>query len=293
MKKKDIEHQNIDFHKPDTTSPLQMNDLFGVFENLDKQKVTDYVIKQVINHKVSMLTFWKQGEIFKVALPYEWWKKYFLVAKKKKDVSDEKYDLRKEFHLQQFVYESVSHPHIKVPELFGYQELPDGEQFIVMEFIPGQTLYTLLLNKVTEKNKPERAPAKNDREADKNIVKIFGLETAKYMLSKIETTPYIYSKTKSMKLFTQEQAKNIKKHLTEFLDDMHKKWVYHRDLWGSLRNIMLCPDGKIYIIDFWKAVRKHAIKNEKEAYTEITEHGINEYVSDEWILDIIDTYTEK
>ena len=57
MKKKDIEHQNIDFHKPDTTSPLQMNDLFGVFENLDKQKVTDYVIKQVINHKVSMLTF--------------------------------------------------------------------------------------------------------------------------------------------------------------------------------------------------------------------------------------------
>ena len=57
MKKKDIEHQNIDFHKPDTTSPLQMNDLFGVFENLDKQTVTDYVIKQVINHKVSMLTF--------------------------------------------------------------------------------------------------------------------------------------------------------------------------------------------------------------------------------------------
>jgi hypothetical protein len=34
-----------------------MDDIFGVLEGLDKQKVTNYVIKQVMKHKVPMLTF--------------------------------------------------------------------------------------------------------------------------------------------------------------------------------------------------------------------------------------------
>lgn len=49
---------------------------------------------------------------------------------------------------------------------------------------------------------------------------------------------------------------------------------------------MFCPDGKIYIIDFWKAVKNHDIKDEKEIY------GENQYFTDEEILDIIDAYTE-
>ncbi|MFA6255656.1 MAG: hypothetical protein WC606_00600 [Candidatus Absconditabacterales bacterium] len=67
---------------------------------------------------------------------------------------------------------------------------------------------------------------------------------------------------------------------------MHEEGVYHRDLGGSLRNIMFCPDGKIYIIDFGKAVKNHDIKDEKEIY------GENQYFTDEEILDIIDAYTE-
>ena len=262
------------------------DNLFWVLENFDKQKITAYVIKQVLKHKVPMLTFWKQWQIYKVALPYDGWEKYFLVAKKKKDAVDDSYDLRQEFRLQQYVSESVDHPKVQVPELFWYQELPNGEQFIVMEFAPWQTLYTLLLNKVTQKNRPERPTAKNDREADTNIVKIFGVDSAKNMLSKIETNPYIYSQTKGMKLFTKQQANDIKKDIGEFLSQMHKKWVYHRDLWGSLRNILLCSDGKIYIIDFWKAIKKHNVKNKKEVY------GNNQYFSDEEIMDIIDAYTD-
>jgi hypothetical protein len=104
------------------------------------------------------------------------------VAKKKKDTFDDSYDLRSEFRLHRAVYESIDHPRVKVPELFGYQELPNGEQYIVMEFVPGQTIYTLLLNKVTGKNRPERSMAQNDREADTNIVRIFGVEKAKNML---------------------------------------------------------------------------------------------------------------
>lgn len=293
MKKSPQEHKeqkNITSYKKES---VITDELFGALEGADKQKITNYAIKQVIKHKVPMLTFWKQGQIYKIALPYKWRQKYFLVAKKKKNMLDETYDLRDEFRIHQFVYRSVVHPQVHVPELFGYQELPNGEQFVVMEFVPGQTLYTLLLNNVTKKNKPEWQAAQDDKEADTNIVKIFGREKAKHMLSKIETTPYIYSQTKWMKLFTQEQAKNIKKNLTEFLLEMHKKWVYHRDLGGSLRNILLSPDGKIYIIDFWKATRKYNAEKENQIYREENADGTEEYFSDEEILDIIDAYTQE
>jgi len=90
--------------------------------------------------------------------------------------------LRDEFRLQHLVYDNIKHPVVKVPELFGYQEMPNGDQFIVMEYVPGQTLYTLLLNKIVAKNKPERSPAKDDREVDTNMLKTFGLETTKRML---------------------------------------------------------------------------------------------------------------
>lgn len=290
---KKIPQENKEHKVPSKNVVSYKDDIFDVLEGIDKQKITNYVIKQVLKHKVPMLTFWSQGLIYKVPLPYHWWEKYFLVAKKKKEHTDEKYDLRDEFRVHQFVYESVDHPNVQVPELFGYQELPNGEQFIVMEFAPGQTLYTLLLNKMIEKYMPERGAAQNDREADTNIVKMFGVEKAKHMLSKIENTPYIYSQMKWMKLFTQDQAKQIKKNITEFLIEMHEKWVYHRDLGGSLRNILLSPDGKIYIIDFWKALKKHNIENIGETYIEETEHGITNFSADEEILDIIDAYTEK
>ncbi|HMS91127.1 MAG TPA: protein kinase [Candidatus Absconditabacterales bacterium] len=266
-------------------------EIFDVFDTFDKQKISNYVIRQVIKHKVSMLTFGKQGEIYKVPLPYEGGEKYFLVAKKKKDTGD--YDLRNEFRLQNQTYDKVKHPTVKIPELFGYQEMPNGEQFIVMEYVPGQTLYTLLLNKVVAKNKPERTPAKDDREADSNMLKIFGLETTKHTLGKIEANPYIYRNFKRMKLFTQEQAKEIKKNLKEFLDNMHKNGIYHRDLGTNIRNIIFCPDGKIYLIDFGKAKNIEDIKKGDDIYREYTEKGIDEYASDEEIMDIIDTYTEK
>jgi len=62
-----------------------------------------------------------------------------------------------------------------------------------MEFVPGQTIYTLLLNKIVEKNKSNLPIAKNDREADTNIVNIFGVEGALNTLGKIEKNPYLHS----------------------------------------------------------------------------------------------------
>jgi hypothetical protein len=37
--------------------PQHVEDIFSVLDGLDKQKVTNYVIKQVLKHKVQMLTF--------------------------------------------------------------------------------------------------------------------------------------------------------------------------------------------------------------------------------------------
>jgi hypothetical protein len=48
------EHKTI---APKKEIPVHMDDIFGVLEGLDKQKVTNYVIKQVMKHKVPMLTF--------------------------------------------------------------------------------------------------------------------------------------------------------------------------------------------------------------------------------------------
>ena len=74
MKKKLKEQYEIDGSVP-KKEPPHVDDIFSVLDGLDKQKVTNYVIKQVLKHKVQMLTFWKQGLIYKVALPYKWWEK--------------------------------------------------------------------------------------------------------------------------------------------------------------------------------------------------------------------------
>ncbi len=292
MNKNDInKQQNKEIHiRPSNKTD---EELFDIFETNNKQKLTHYVVQQVIKNKVPMLTFGKQWEIYVVTLPYQWSEKYFLVAKKKRNTSEsERFDLRDEFRMQALVYENVQHPWVRVPELFGYQEFMKGEQFIVMEFVPGQTLYTLLLNKVVEKNRPEWNSAKNDREVDTNIVKIFGIEKAKNILSRVESHPYIYAQTAGMKLFTPEQSKIIQKNIKEFLNKMHHAGIYHRDLWGSLRNIMFCPNGEIYIIDFGKAIKKEQVKNKKSIYQERTKEEIKQYVEDEEILKIIQAYTQ-
>jgi hypothetical protein len=56
MKKKLKEQYEIDGSVP-KKEPPHVDDIFSVLDGLDKQKVTNYVIKQVLKHKVQMLTF--------------------------------------------------------------------------------------------------------------------------------------------------------------------------------------------------------------------------------------------
>lgn len=293
MKKKTIENTNTPHKEQWNNVILYKHNLFNTLEALDRQKITEYAVSQVINHKVPLLTFGKQGEIYKVMVPSKKWEKFLLVAKKKKDNDDEKYDMRKEFRLQYEAFSSIKYDYVKIPELFWYQEMPNGEQFMVMEFAPWQTLYALLLNKVTQKNKPQWPAAENDREADTNIVRIFWVEKAKYMLNKIETTPYIYKDIPWMKVFSKEQAVHYKKQLKVFIDEMHKKGIYHRDLWGSLRNVLFSEDEIVYIIDFGKAIKKHPDQTDKDVYREVKKDRILEYVDDEEIFQLIDAYTQE
>lgn len=293
MKKKIIENTKMHHEEQWNNGISYTHNLFTTLETLDRQKITEYVVNQVMKHKVPLLTFGKQGEIYKVMIPSKEWEKFFLVAKKKKDSEDEKYDMRKEFRLQHEVFSSIKHDYVKIPELFWYQEMPNGEQFMVMEFAPWQTLYTLLLNKVTQKNKPQWPAAEDDREADTNIVRIFWVEKAKHMLNKIETTPYIYKDIPWMRVFSKEQALHYKKQLKTFIDEMHKKGIYYRDLWGSLRNILFSEDGIVYILDFGKAIKKHPDQKDKDVYREVKKNRVLEYVDDEEIFQLIDAYTQK
>jgi hypothetical protein len=56
MKKKSKEQYETDGSIP-KKQPPHVEDIFSVLDGLDKQKVTNYVIKQVLKHKVQMLTF--------------------------------------------------------------------------------------------------------------------------------------------------------------------------------------------------------------------------------------------
>jgi len=56
MKKKLKEQYETDGSVP-KKEPPHVDDIFSVLDGLDKQKVTNYVIKQVLKHKVQMLTF--------------------------------------------------------------------------------------------------------------------------------------------------------------------------------------------------------------------------------------------
>lgn len=56
-----------------------------------------------------------------------------------------------------------------------------------------------------------------------------------------------------IKIFNEEDKRNIKEKLRLFLDDLHKNWFYHRDLWKNFRNIIINWTD-IAIIDFWRSI---------------------------------------
>lgn len=56
MKKK-IGQPNIHNDMQEQNTISDKKNIFGVLESLDRQKMTHYVIKQVMDHKVPMLTF--------------------------------------------------------------------------------------------------------------------------------------------------------------------------------------------------------------------------------------------
>lgn len=283
LNKKDIINQTKKMNE-------QTWSLFDIISTFDKQKVMTYVVNLVNKHKVPLFAFGKQWEIYKVALPYEWWEKYYLIAKKKKDKNDPEYDLRDEFRLQSKVYEEVKHDYVKVPEPYWYQETLNGDQYMVMEFVPGNTLYSLIIKKIIEKNNPNYWNIDSDHAADSALVKTFWVEKAKSIIMWIEKNISLYENISRAKIFSKEESESLKKNIKEFLSLMHDKDLYHRDLWWNSRNIIFGENGLTYILDF--GMSKIISKN-KDPYIERTNKEIKAYVSDEEIINVIDSYTKK
>ena len=83
----------------------------------------------------------------------------------------------------------------------------------------------------------------------------------------------------SIAVFNSSEWNKIANQLHEFINEMHNKWLYHRDLWWNPRNIMFWEDGT-YVIDFWKSESNVA----KWWYSNIDQISWGIYDDDEWMV---------
>jgi hypothetical protein len=83
----------------------------------------------------------------------------------------------------------------------------------------------------------------------------------------------------SIAVFNDWEWNKIADQLHNFINDMHNKWLYHRDLWWNPRNIMFWDNGT-YVIDFWKS-ESNVIK---WWYSNIDQISWGIYDDDEWMV---------
>lgn len=81
-----------------------------------------------------------------------------------------------------------------------------------------------------------------------------------YTVNKISNERYYWVEQKllndflsKIQIFDEDDKEIIVNKIKIFLDDIHKKWFYHRDLWKNFRNIMINWTD-VTIIDFWRSV---------------------------------------
>ncbi len=65
--------------------------------------------------------------------------------------------------------------------------------------------------------------------------------------------PYLEADLKKLSMFDAETVGYVEKKLRKFLTDLHGEGIFHRDL--NVRNVMLTPEGDIYVIDFGKGIQ--------------------------------------
>lgn len=262
---------------------------------LSKQNINEiaiFVIDQI--HKwLKPITFGWEWEIYKVN--FNW--KDFIVAKKlfKNTWSNEFKTHKKSFNImkKEEIFENVS-----IPEPYLYTT-DWKDEYIIMEYIYWPTLYARIIEKIIENETRIQIRCYDDKSADFNLVKIFWIQKAKEIIMNLTNNPLQYKKHK---IFSKDEWKVLFDSISVFLETAHKNGIYHRDIWGNIRNIIIKDDLKSCVIDFWKSIclncfdeklNENEIINEDEIYF-IEENWIErkEYARDEEILEIIKAFSK-
>lgn len=278
-------------------------------ENPDKEELIT-AIKSAIEliKKEDIYASWSEWEIYRIKIAdTKGNTRDLLVAKKRFDNNPDN-----EYTLHDRIWKLVKDwDPVKVPVL-RWKFSHEGEEYIVMDFIKWKTLYHKIAEWIIEaKAKQIEASAAWKTETEKNIAyqeaynlrnriksaksdsdidHIF-LEWYKYDTKKTDES--FDRKKLKVQIFWSEEWKKIKKELWDFIEKIHKAWFYHRDL--HEKNIIFWDDGKIYVIDFWKAFFKDP-KEWKPSDTEVYVIDMWEqewvYVRDGEILSIISKMTK-
>ncbi len=215
-------------------------------------------------------------------------------------------------------------PGVEVPKILSRISDENSEyEYFLMQYVPGKTIWTLLLETVANPqgrlDLPDAPSAgnpieqfyqarsrfpvhyQNDTEAEKAMIEHFFPISVERELPRPDTRvrdklgritlPYleffINEALEHTSVFGSDLVTHIFKVLRPFLEKSHNAGLYHRDL--NVRNLMLGEDGKVYVIDYGKGTRTTSGEMDDSVYR--TQEG--DYDSDYDIMSIVRRYGPK
>lgn len=256
---------------------------------------TEQIIKSINKLDINKDRYskWTEGSIFKLKIKDKDGNvKEYIAAKKRYDNNpNNERNIHKK--IEEAINKNAIKTDIKIPKLKAVITVPNGDNFIIMEFIEGKTIYQLELEEIFKKWNVHLWEIKSDIDAETTFFKLLHLDPIS--IGDREKAQKIYSQErKEIKLFSPEQGKTYKLEIKKFLDIIHKEGIYHRDC-SNPRNVIIKENWELYIIDFWKSLQtnnKHT--TEKQIYErQEWEKMIGIYPKDEEILTQIHWLTKS
>ena len=267
------------------------NEIIFLDDELDEElKAQIIAIIQEKEKNKEYYAKWTEWIIFKIPITNKEWKtKEILVAKKRFDKK-----IENEYYIQDKVQKllPIWKDIVRVPELKWRIDTIDWDSYIIMDFIKGKTLYTSIIEKILSKKTWSTIVLENDAQADQFFLKFCPKWLDPNNAEDQKTIDNIYKREATwIKIFDNWTGTLYEEAIKDFINIIHKNWIYHRDL--HEKNIILWEDGNIYIIDFGKSKETQTIEDCKDIYYEYyweNDYGI--YQDDKIICEKIKELTK-